>query len=140
VFRECFHRIAERDAQRPPLTVTTAQATDCEITPRRENGKRSGGSLEQKLCGVACIVITYGREFSAHLSRDGDDERNNLERHEVVNVSGQEAARERDAEQPIARRTVHNRTETGASSPDVGSKAEKPIQHEKRQETSAREG
>jgi len=40
--------VVQRDAQRPPPTVTTAEATDCNITPATENGKRSGGSLEQR--------------------------------------------------------------------------------------------
>ena len=42
---------AERDAQRPPPTATPAEATDCKITPDAENGKRGGGSLEQKVRG-----------------------------------------------------------------------------------------
>jgi len=41
--------LAERDAQRAPLTATPSEATDLKITPGPENGKRGGGSLEQKL-------------------------------------------------------------------------------------------
>jgi len=41
--------LAERDAQRAPLTATPSEATNLKITPGPENGKRGGGSLEQKL-------------------------------------------------------------------------------------------
>lgn len=49
------------------------------------------------LGGVGRIVIAYRGKFSTHLSRDGDDQCNNLEPHEVVDVSNQKAACERDA-------------------------------------------
>jgi len=52
---------AERDAQRPPPTATTAEVTDCKITPRRENGKRGGGSLEEKLGAVSIMVSTVSK-------------------------------------------------------------------------------
>jgi len=47
----------ERDAQRPPPTVKPADATDCKITPARENGKRGGGSLEHELGRVVILIV-----------------------------------------------------------------------------------
>src|SRR5207245_3653694 len=49
-----FHAwsVAQRDAQRPPLTATSAEATACKITPEPENGKRGCCCLEQKLGGI----------------------------------------------------------------------------------------
>ena len=48
--RRC-HCFVQRDAQRPSPTVTAAEATECKTTAARENGKRGGGSLQQKLGG-----------------------------------------------------------------------------------------
>lgn len=59
------------------------------------------GSSE-KLCRLGCIVIAYGGEISARYCRSDDGQRNNLESHHVMKLSGQKAPSQRDAKKPIA--------------------------------------